>query len=367
MIWGFLIAMALWMAIFLFINLNVSIEASEIEPNNDNQCLTIVIAARNEEGNLGSLVKSIANQTWLPTQLEIRIVDDHSEDGTYEEALALKRSYEHLNICVDMLKEGGGKKMALKQGLLNVSDGLIYLTDADVCLNPNALLGLSNALNKNNAMVAFGVVLMTEQKGWKRLMTLENLNNQIITEAFISFQRPIMANGANMMFRSKTLGLYIQSLNSGTVSGDDVFFAQSLTQGQVVEAFDQRYAVITESPKSFRAFINQRIRWAAKSTNYESTLSKFFGALILGLNLVFVFMMLALFLVQNPGWILMLLVFKVLLEYSFHSYWFRKYQIEHKLFDALILSLVYPVYTTVIAALAILGVGFSWKGRSNIR
>lgn len=224
MIWGFLIAMALWMAIFLFINLNVSIEASEIEPNNDNQCLTIVIAARNEEGNLGSLVKSIANQTWLPTQLEIRIVDDHSEDGTYEEALALKRSYEHLNICVDMLKEGGGKKMALKQGLLNVSDGLIYLTDADVCLNPNALLGLSNALNKNNAMVAFGVVLMTEQKGWKRLMTLENLNNQIITEAFISFQRPIMANGANMMFRSKTLGLYIQSLNSGTVSGDDVFF-----------------------------------------------------------------------------------------------------------------------------------------------
>jgi glycosyltransferase involved in cell wall biosynthesis len=44
--------------------------------------ISIIIAARNEEKNIGSCIQSIINQTYPANKFEIIITDDHSSDKT---------------------------------------------------------------------------------------------------------------------------------------------------------------------------------------------------------------------------------------------------------------------------------------------
>ena len=44
--------------------------------------ISIIIAARNEEKNIGECIQSIVNQTYPGNKFEIIITDDHSTDNT---------------------------------------------------------------------------------------------------------------------------------------------------------------------------------------------------------------------------------------------------------------------------------------------
>src|SRR5688572_25622488 len=48
----------------------------------DQPPVTVLIAARNEEGRIGKCLDSLLAQTYPPEKLQIVVVDDRSEDGT---------------------------------------------------------------------------------------------------------------------------------------------------------------------------------------------------------------------------------------------------------------------------------------------
>lgn len=367
MIWLFLVTLAIWSGIFLLINSKISFQSPELDSKIIEQELTIVIAARNEAENLSKLLHSISSQSWLPDQIRINIVDDASEDKTIEVAKSLAREFNFLNINVEELKQGQGKKAALRQGLSGVKSGLIYLTDADVVLQPDVLKGLANILNDDKASAVFGAVVIEGHNILSRLSSIENLNNQCVTEAFINMNRPVMANGANLMFKADVLEVYLDSLESQTVSGDDVFFVHKLESVSVLSLFHQYMAVVSKPSKSFSEFYHQRIRWAAKSTEFKSLMAKGFGVLILFINLGFIGMLISPIFYHSLGWVLIFFCFKWIMEYTFHSYWFRKYNVKHRMLDALILTIIYPFYSVLIASLSISGVGYIWKDRRYVR
>lgn len=99
--------------------------------------LSVIIPARNEEGNLPHLLSSLQAQTLKA--IEIIVVDDHSEDGTK----AIAESYGVNVVSNPELPLGWtGKNWAVWNGYLHATGDLIAFLDADVRLAPHALASL---------------------------------------------------------------------------------------------------------------------------------------------------------------------------------------------------------------------------------
>jgi cellulose synthase/poly-beta-1,6-N-acetylglucosamine synthase-like glycosyltransferase len=55
---------------------------SKKSPENNLPFVSIIIAARNEEKNIGNCIQSIIDQTYPQNKFEVIITDDHSKDNT---------------------------------------------------------------------------------------------------------------------------------------------------------------------------------------------------------------------------------------------------------------------------------------------
>ena len=92
--------------------------------------VSVIIPARNEEINIGRVVRSIANQSDLR---EIFVVDDQSEDRTAQVLAELKAAVPLLQILrADCLPKGWmGKTHAVAQGAAAATGEWLLFTDAD--------------------------------------------------------------------------------------------------------------------------------------------------------------------------------------------------------------------------------------------
>lgn len=113
--------------------------------------VSVLIPAYNEEGNIENAVKAVLSQDY--PDLEIIVIDDGSEDGTYERALSIK------DVGLKVIKaEHGGKARALNLGL-EVSSGEIIVTiDADGFLGKNAISELVKRFYSENVIAVGGQV-----------------------------------------------------------------------------------------------------------------------------------------------------------------------------------------------------------------
>jgi chlorobactene glucosyltransferase len=101
--------------------------------------VSVLIPARNEENNLGTLLKSLSVQTY--PNCEVFVLDDESEDSTFAIAQSFAEKYANFTIINGKKLEKGwlGKPFACYQ-LRNCAKGeyLLFL-DADVKLAPHAV------------------------------------------------------------------------------------------------------------------------------------------------------------------------------------------------------------------------------------
>lgn len=91
--------------------------------------LSVIIPAYRAEKYLGESVASVRRQNW-PGELEIIIVDDGSDDGTYSLARELGN--------IALTKERGGAASARNMGLREATGDLVFLLDADDVLTEGA-------------------------------------------------------------------------------------------------------------------------------------------------------------------------------------------------------------------------------------
>ena len=99
--------------------------------------VSIVIAARNEEGNIGACLDSIAALTYATGALQVIIVDDRSSDSTATIVQQYIDRYPHITMIhasppSDHLH---GKTNAIAQGVDHATGEILMFTDAD-CLVP---------------------------------------------------------------------------------------------------------------------------------------------------------------------------------------------------------------------------------------
>ena len=367
MIYLYFAALLCWFSLFLWINKGLSRRKPDIpdESEEDKKVdVDVIIVFRNEEENLASCLEAFVKSY---NALRFILVDDHSTDRSRTCIDTLQERHPELELLV-LQNTGQGKKAALHTALDHVESSWIYFTDADCTPAPQTIGTMLHLAQETNRPVVFGPVLYEYHNLWTRLLAYENLNTQCLSEVFVQLGRPVMVNGGNMLMRATMKDRYKESLESDYTSGDDVFFAQSLMKEEMIGCYQLHARVHTSPPNSMSALFAQRLRWASKYPGYQHRVLRAFPAFIFGLNVIFLVMLVD-WLSQGVFFhpLFVLLLAKAMIEYGFHRYWFLWYGFEVRIFDTLLLSLLFPIYYVSVGAMALVSPKFTWKGRTHGR
>ncbi|MDE1192485.1 MAG: glycosyltransferase [Arachidicoccus sp.] len=240
---------------------------------------SIIIPARNEEGNIEPCLMSILQNSYPKQLYEIIVIDDESDDNTVAIVHKIQQNYSNVRLMhiADLLK---GKKInshkkAAIEAAINISKGsMIITTDAD-CITPtNWLLYFDNYIQQTSKkFIAAPVAFFDNETFLGRFQCLDFLSLQGITAASVSAGFHSMCNGANLCYEKK---LFFQVKGFAGIdhiaSGDDMLLMHKIQlhdPESIGYLFSEESIVMTQPMRTLSGFINQRIRWASKATDYN--------------------------------------------------------------------------------------------------
>ena len=307
--------------------------------------LTIIVACRNEISNLPTLLESIENQTFKPSQ--VIFVDDNSTDETYNFLLNYSQKHDYIKVIKNT---GKGKKSALIQAAKLSSAEFLIFTDADCTLNKDYLYLAHQYLSNHNSDMLLGAVDIIDEKGvFNIIEKIEFASLQAVTAYSALIKNPIMCNGANLIVRRTKYLQYIDKINKNIASGDDMFMLHAFKKNResINYLYDANYIVNTKGTNSLKKFIIQRTRWAAKSINYTDLPTIFTAILVVLINL---FIISSPFLIPHFSLLIISIIFIIqniiMLPYLFKYKQYRVLKYYPILFP--IMSLLYPLYIITI-------------------
>ncbi|WP_317164306.1 glycosyltransferase family 2 protein [Sphingobacterium sp. SGG-5] len=236
--------------------------------------VAVIIAARNEEENIGRTIECLLRQDFPEALREIIIVDDHSDDRTS----TVVRSYADRGIQLIQLNESDKlnsyKKKAIVTAIQSCTADIIVTTDADCRMGPAWLQTVVGYFEQQDLYMLSSPVVYSEEKSFfERLQTLEFLYLIGLGAAGIGHSNPTTCNGANLAYR-KDVFLRLGGFNGidDLASGDDELFLHKVAEQypDKIGFCKSRDAIVyTDAKATVKAFISQRKRWASKSTRYK--------------------------------------------------------------------------------------------------
>ncbi len=364
----FAIGLPYILAILLFAT-GLIIRRKNESPNSQTIPLSIVVAVRNEESEIDNLLESLLNQDYPAEDFEILIINDHSTDNTWP--VAKSWAVKHSNIQLAELPDNAkGKKQAVALGVTLAKNDTIVLTDAD-CIHPkNWLSTISSNYQTLKADMLIGPVMIWPTKTfYEKIQALEHASLTASSIGACGIGVPIMASAANLSFNRNKLVFDEQMLNPKYTSGDDVFLLHSAKQKlgfKISPLQGEGILVLTKPVNSVGKFLNQRARWASKSTGYTDLAAITVGFIVLLFNILLVVLL------SLSFWNIIYL--KILaLAYTVKSIadlmLLFPYLMQHKklslLYVFIPLQLVYPIYIVVAFGMAMLTKNRWKRGRGK--
>jgi cellulose synthase/poly-beta-1,6-N-acetylglucosamine synthase-like glycosyltransferase len=327
--------------------------------------ISVIIPARNEEDNIGQLLTALRSQTYPSSYTEVIVIDDHSTDNT----AAIVRRFSDVKLI--SLREDGinsYKKKAIEAGIASSSGELIVTTDAD-CIPGSEWLATIAAFKQETgaAFIAAPVRFTCNASLLQIFQMMDFMVLQGVTGAAVFKKHLSMSNGANLAYERNAFA-EVNGFDQidHIASGDDMLLMHKIAQRYPdrVHYLKSEQAIVTTSPMTtWKKFINQRIRWASKATQYNDP--RIFPVLLLVylFNLSFPVLMIAG--IWNSTFLLyalMLWVLKTVIELplyiSLAIFFEKKWSIRlFPLFQPLHIA-----YTLVSGFLGQFG-KYEWKGR----
>ena len=328
--------------------------------------VTVVISMRNEENKIEKLLKSLQSQIYPTDKLEFILVNDHSTDNTL--SILKQLQFDNLKI-IDLADAEYGKKNAIKKAVSIADSEIILASDADCIFNPYWVQVMVRYFKDERVKLVSGPVTYHQQQGFfQNIQTLEFISLISSGAGAIGIRNAIFCNGANMAYR-KDVFMELNNFSLDNIaSGDDVFLLHSVKAkypDSITFAKDERAIVSTDAELTFSGFINQRKRWASKSTSYKDIASIYTSYIVLFVNFSMVSLFFMCFL--NPQLINLLLSFylikfgtDIILLYPTLKF-FKRHDLIKWIFP---FEFFYSFYIVLIALLSVTN-KFEWKGRMH--
>ncbi|WP_296311060.1 glycosyltransferase family 2 protein [Winogradskyella sp. UBA3174] len=339
---------------------------------------SIIIPFRNEADNLPELLKSISNLNYPKSHFEIILVNDASEDqsvAVIEKIMATKsfkkdfsRS-DNIQITHNNRITNSPKKDAITSAVSLSKFNWIVTTDADCKLPKYWLDAIDECIQvkQPNCIVA-PVKYKGENSFFNRFQILDFLSLQGATIGGFGIKKPFMCNGANLAYKkSAFIALNGFDGNTDIASGDDLFLLEKLIKqdAKSIQYLKSNKAIVNTKPaENLKALIEQRLRWASKTSSYNNRFAKLVGITVLLANFVcLAFIPFAIFGLVSFKTIISLLVIKLGIDFLLLFKASRFFKQETLLLSYLFSSFIYPIFSIYIAVLSFYK-PFNWKGRT---
>jgi cellulose synthase/poly-beta-1,6-N-acetylglucosamine synthase-like glycosyltransferase len=255
--------------------------------------VSVIIAARNEDTKLGNTISDLLAQDFPQELLEIIVVDDHSTDGTS----AIISSYADRGVILIKLNEdkplNSYKKKAISEAITIATGELIVTTDADCRMGRHWLTTIANYYHQHDLMmISSPVAFFEERNTFERMQTLEFLYLIGLGAATIGHKIPSTCNGANLAYRRDVFYEVkgFQGIDD-LASGDDELLLHKVASHYpdgIGFCKSAEATVYTHAKPDLAAFIQQRKRWASKSTKYKNKTIVALGVSIWLFNLLII-------------------------------------------------------------------------------
>jgi cellulose synthase/poly-beta-1,6-N-acetylglucosamine synthase-like glycosyltransferase len=241
--------------------------------------VSVVLPARNEAEVLERTIRSLLAQDY-PGEYEIVVVDDRSSDAT--PAILAHYAREHAKLRFRRITEPNPpspKKHALAKGIEMARGEIICTTDADCVFHPLWLRGMMSYFDESVGVVA-GLtrfkVASSHEPFWQKLQNLDFMLQGYLAAGAIGMGIPSSCNGSNLAYRRTVYDSIVGFSDfAHEVSGDDVLFAQKISQAtgwKTVYASAPETIVDSLPVPTLRELFHQRLRWASKGLAYRSSM-----------------------------------------------------------------------------------------------
>jgi cellulose synthase/poly-beta-1,6-N-acetylglucosamine synthase-like glycosyltransferase len=211
--------------------------------------------------------------------LEVIVIDDFSEDNTYD-IVSNFTDISNLKIfkLQDLVDENNiqsvYKKRAIEAAIHKASGTLIITTDADCRLQQHWIHSIVSFYEKEKcALIAAPVGYYNEHTKFQHFQALDFCGMQAITGASLSLGMFNMANGANLAYEKQAF-LDVNGYQDidQKASGDDMLLVYKIAQkfpDKIKFLKNKAAIVLTEPMHTLNDFLQQRFRWTSKSTSYQ--------------------------------------------------------------------------------------------------
>lgn len=240
--------------------------------------VSIIVAARNEAANVGACLTALAMQDYDGT-LEVVVVDDHSQDGTAEAALAAAQTWpdtRRLQIvqAPDPPLHAGPKKNALAGGIAASKGELLLFTDADCEPPPRWATSMVASFADETVGLVAGYADRRSDGFLQAVLAVDDLGIGALGEGGLGHGVALSCTGRSLAYRRRVYDEVAGFDAIGhLISGDDVYFLRHVA---ATSSTGLRYnadpaAVVRDgrAREGLAAVVQRKLRHASKASRYE--------------------------------------------------------------------------------------------------
>ncbi len=332
------------------------------QSNLKEKTVSVVIAARNEQKNIGHLLEDLIKQDYPAHLIDIAIVDDRSTDGTWDIIQSFSEMNDHfVGIQVfEYSDEMTPKKNALSKAIEATKGEIILTTDAD-CRVPSTWISsmVQSIGNEYSLSIGYSHVNDSSESFFHQYQKLDFLGIMSSNAGAAGLNNFWSGSGQNLAYLRSAFE-EIDGFNPVhyLVSGDDMYLVQAISKiGKTTFNTESDGAVQTQPVNTLDQFINQRSRWASNSRRISDGTTSFF---IFLLSAFFSNVFLLISFLFGVGSFLTIFLIKFIFEGAVLTLGSRLFKTPIRLPVYIVWAIVQPIY---IPTIAIMGLNdkFNWK------
>jgi glycosyltransferase involved in cell wall biosynthesis len=326
--------------------------------------VSVIVCVHDEEENIKELIPLLLEQDY--PEFEVIIVNDRSNDGTYDYLLEETKKIPRLKMVhVDRTPEHvNGKKYGITLGIKAASHEWVLLTDADCRPRSKHWITSMSAQFTNEAQFVLGYSPYEKRPGFLNLFVrFESLLTALQYFAFALLKNPYMGVGRNLAYR-KSLFLEKKGFNNfiNVTGGDDDLFVNQHAKGKTTNVQFSADAQMYSIPKTtWTSFFYQKVRHLAVGKRYRLKHRILLGLFTLTWIVTwFTGLPLLAFQIQN-FWISGALVLRMILVFTTVRSIARQSQTPFQLWALPVLDFLYSIYYISTGLVALLTKKIRWR------
>ncbi|WP_211315909.1 glycosyltransferase [Algoriphagus ratkowskyi] len=227
--------------------------------------VTLIVPFRNEAENALNLSLNLKKLSY--PNLEILLIDDHSEDASFQ--LLEQYFLEERNVQILKIPTNG-KKASIEYGVNLAVGEIILCTDMDCSFKESWIEEMVYPFQDPQVQLVAGAVLVEVKNTFLEVFqSLDWASILLVTNYFFAKKEPLICSGANLSYR-KSAFEQVDGYegNRQIASGDDEFLLKKIAgmygRDACVYLNSSQILVTTRAEQTWQSLINQRVRWASK-------------------------------------------------------------------------------------------------------